>query len=56
MHEGCFGVIASYFRKAFIFQMNFNDFIWLSVQLDATWGAFWVELEALWRYFGAILG
>ena len=56
MHEGCFGVIASCFWKTLIFPMNFNDLIWLSVQLDATWGAFWVEFGALWRYFGAILG
>ena len=36
--------------------MNFNDFIQLSAQLGATWGAFWGDSGALWKYFGANLG
>ena len=56
VYEGCFGATFSYFQKIFNFHENFNDFIYLLAQLDATWGAFWGDFGALWRYFGATLG
>ena len=56
VYEGCFGATLFYFQKMLIFPMVFNDFIYLLAQLDATWGTFWGDFGALWRYFGGTLG
>ena len=55
MYEGCFDATLFYFQKMLIFPMSFNDFIYLLAQLDATWGTFWGDFGALWRYFGGTL-
>ena len=57
---GCMRValvpLAPFFRKQFIFLMNFNEFTYLLAHVDTTWGAFWGDFGALWTYFGDILG
>ena len=56
VYESCSGATFSNFQNMLIFLTNFNDFIYLLVQLEVTWGAFWGDFGALWRYFGATLG
>ena len=57
---GCMSValvpLFSHFQEIFIFLINFNDFTYLLAHLDITWGAFWGDFGALWKYFGDILG